>query len=211
MARWNTYVLANYTHSDVIISPQGLTFVLLYNSTIYDATYNWANGSFQNFTSLSISNESSAKVVHDPGQELPFSRYTYYVTCFNHEAPCAANWSGTLEYSTKVTITKRISSTVCGRSNLTILDVLDLSDPSPTNYTAETFFEIFESEAFNWGNQTHFFDTGDESTINSTALNIFLDVILAIDNSDDYDFTAGFLRQFLAVPVLVYNLYVYFG
>jgi hypothetical protein len=58
----------------------GLAFALLCNSTIYDATYSWINGSFRSFTDLTPSNDTMAKIVNTPQQGNPFFGYPYYVS-----------------------------------------------------------------------------------------------------------------------------------
>ena len=67
-------------NSDVLDTNTGLTFILLCNSTIYDATYTWANGSFQEFTKLTPSNDSMARVINAPQQEDPWFGYSYFVS-----------------------------------------------------------------------------------------------------------------------------------
>jgi len=60
--------------------------------------------------------------------------------------PCLSNtsWMSTIEFSTQITISRRIATTVYDINNYTILDIFDLSNPTPTNYTAEEFLDIFE-------------------------------------------------------------------
>ena len=73
-------VPANLTDSDVVTTRNGgFAFALLCRSTIYDATYTWINGSFNNFTSLTVSNESLAKVINVPEQLNSFFGYPYFV------------------------------------------------------------------------------------------------------------------------------------
>jgi hypothetical protein len=60
---------ANATDSDIISGENdGLAFILLCNTTVYNATYTWINGSFGNFTELTIANEHIATVVNGPQQ-----------------------------------------------------------------------------------------------------------------------------------------------
>jgi hypothetical protein len=68
------------TDSDVLITNTGLMFILLCNSTIYDATYTWANGSFGEFTKLTRSNDSMARVINAPQEEDPWFGYSYFVS-----------------------------------------------------------------------------------------------------------------------------------
>lgn len=46
-----------------------LSFILLCNATVYDATYTWINGSFGNFTDLNPSNETFANIVNGPQEK----------------------------------------------------------------------------------------------------------------------------------------------
>jgi len=56
----------------------------------------------------------------------------------------STDWGLFDPYNTKMTISKRRASTVFSRSNFSIIDVFDLSDPSPVDYTAEDFFAFYE-------------------------------------------------------------------
>src|SRR5436309_3423328 len=60
-------------------------------------------------------------------------------TCLN-----TTDWRAFAPYNIKMTTSKRRASTVFGRTNYTILDVIDLSDPIPVNYTAEDFFTFYD-------------------------------------------------------------------
>jgi hypothetical protein len=52
----------------------GFAYILLCNATVYDATYTWLNGTFGNFTSLSIANATMAAVLN--GLQQPNARGT---------------------------------------------------------------------------------------------------------------------------------------
>jgi len=43
-----------------------------------------------------------------------------------------------------MTISRRRATTVFDRSNLTIVDILSISDPSPTDYTPDDFFVFYD-------------------------------------------------------------------
>jgi hypothetical protein len=68
--------------SDIVeIYSNGLAFILLCNSTIYNATYSWMNGSFHTFIDLSIlaPNTSLTSVINIPQQAYPDSGFPYFV------------------------------------------------------------------------------------------------------------------------------------
>jgi hypothetical protein len=69
-----------YDNSSVRSAETGVVFILLCNSTVYDATYSWANGSFKEFTKLTKSNASVAAVINGPQLQLPQISYSYFVT-----------------------------------------------------------------------------------------------------------------------------------
>lgn len=76
-----TLVPANLSDSEVVTTRNGgFAFVLLCNSTTYDATYTWINGSFNNFTSLTVANQSIAQMINIPLQLNSFFGYPYFVS-----------------------------------------------------------------------------------------------------------------------------------
>lgn len=76
-----TLVPANLTDSEVVTTRNGgFTFAFLCNSTTYDATYTWINGSFNNFTSLTVANQTIAKMINIPLQLNSFFGYPYFVS-----------------------------------------------------------------------------------------------------------------------------------
>jgi len=54
------------------------------------------------------------------------------------------NWQLEGSINTKLTISERRATTVFDRSNLTIIDIHNISDPTPTNYTADDFFAFYD-------------------------------------------------------------------
>jgi hypothetical protein len=65
----NTELPVGVLDSDIVEGENGgLAFILLCNVTVYNATYTWINGSFAEFTELSIANENIATVVNGPQQ-----------------------------------------------------------------------------------------------------------------------------------------------
>jgi hypothetical protein len=100
-------------------------------------------------------------------------------------------------------ITLRLATAVYDRTNFTILDVLDLSDPLPTNYTAAEFFNIFDLALK--------FDARSTDSYLYTAFQFlnYLTQFLAVRQgasraSLNFEGTLP-LRQLIAVPILVFN------
>ena len=54
------------------------------------------------------------------------------------------DWRTVDPFHTKMTISERRASAVFNRFNFTITDVINLSDPVPTNYTGDDFFVFYE-------------------------------------------------------------------
>jgi len=54
------------------------------------------------------------------------------------------DWRLNAPVNTKMAITRRRATTAFDRSNLTITDILDISEPIPTNYTANDFFIFYD-------------------------------------------------------------------
>jgi hypothetical protein len=97
----------------------------------------------------------------------------------------------------QVTVTQRISTPVYDRHNLTILTTLNISDPSATNYTPSDFFQVFDAALS--------LDT-DSPSIDSIVFQFLLHITSILQGSEAYNFEALlFLRQFMAVPIMVYN------
>jgi len=63
----------------------------------------------------------------------------YYNKCRN-----TSDWQKSAPFNTKMTVTNRRATTIFNRSNYTIMDVTDLSDPTPTNYTEEELFGFYD-------------------------------------------------------------------
>ena len=112
------------------------------------------------------------------------------------------NWQTTIPYSTKVTITQRLATTVYDRTNLTIIDIFELSTPTPTSYAPSDFFPIFGLALD--------FDTRALDNIHYTAfqyleyLTTFVQEQLALSRNAGFEGTLA-LRQLMATPVLVFN------
>jgi hypothetical protein len=76
----NTELPVGPSDSDIVEGENGeIAFILLCNATVYNATYTWINGSFANFTEMSIANENIAAVVNGPQQRnLTFGLTNYF-------------------------------------------------------------------------------------------------------------------------------------
>ena len=55
-----------------------------------------------------------------------------------------SDWRIDVPVNTNMTISERHATTVFDRSNLTIIDILSISDPTPTNYTPNDFFVFYD-------------------------------------------------------------------
>jgi hypothetical protein len=72
---------ATWHNSDIVLTDAAaLAFLLLCNSTVYDATYQWTNGSFSGFTSLTIANQSTAQIIQGPLQNNATFSTPYFLT-----------------------------------------------------------------------------------------------------------------------------------
>jgi hypothetical protein len=110
--------------------------------------------------------------------------------------------------NTKMTITERRASTVFNRSNYTIMDIIKISDASPTNYTVNDFFLLYEIIfAFN----------ASKEDASLTTQYLFLEAIVQnLQNGlKANDLTTGArllqLQAFLAAPLVVFNNIVWGG
>jgi hypothetical protein len=103
-----------------------------------------------------------------------------------------------------MTISERRASTVFDRSNFTITDIISLSDPKPTNYTAEDFFHFYGIVFAVDENQTDY---------TSTIQFLFLYSIASflIEQVTESAVDLARLRQFLATPLLIFNNGAYGG
>jgi hypothetical protein len=108
-----------------------------------------------------------------------------------------------------MTISERRASTVFNRFNFTIMDVIDVSDATPTDYEPEDFFLFYE--IIFQVNET-------EPNAYSTVQYLFLTSVVSFLR-DEYDAQEGNgggsrlarLQEFLTVPIVVFNNVVYPG
>ena len=105
--------------------------------------------------------------------------------------------------NTKMTISERRATTVFDRFNLTILDILDISDPTPTNYTTNDFFAFYD---------ILFAVNETDPFYNVTAQFSIVTILLSVINGNGVNwFDIGdvggvsILRQVLATIPLVFN------
>ena len=119
-------------------------------------------------------------------------------SCFN-----TTDWRVVVPFNTKMTISKRRASTVFSRSDFTIIDVIDLSDPTPVTYTPEEFFSFYEvifriaQNQTNWNFSTQF------------SFLVSVSSFLLSDSDDKIDSGGGNiqlrLQEFLACPIVIFN------
>lgn len=103
-----------------------------------------------------------------------------------------------------MTILKRYASTVFDRSNHTIVDVIEMSSPTPVTYTAQDFFAFYE----------YIFKVDLNSTDfpTSTPYSFLLTITSYLQNSGENNKLEPLggspqrrLQEFLAAPVIIYN------
>ena len=101
-----------------------------------------------------------------------------------------------------MTVTQRRATTIYSRSDFTIIDVIDLSDPSPVDYTPEEFFAFYEI-IFNVDvNQTNWEFSTQFSFLESVA-SLLTDVDETIQSGGGNIQLR--LQGFLACPLAVFN------
>jgi hypothetical protein len=114
----------------------------------------------------------------------------------------STDWRRTDLYNIKMTISRRRASTVYSRLNFTIIDVIDLSDSSPVDYTPDDFFSFYEV-IFNID-----LNVTDYTSIQFTFLGSIVGFLLS---SQDQQIDNGIgtrqlrLQEFLATPLVIFN------
>ena len=111
------------------------------------------------------------------------------------------DWRTVDPFNTKFTISERRASTVYDRSNFTIMEILDFSDPVSTSYTPEDFFLFYE---------IIFKLNTDDIYYNKTIQFLFLSTVASFlrnEVNSQVEINARLLRlqEFLATPVAVFN------
>jgi hypothetical protein len=108
-------------------------------------------------------------------------------------------WQTSVEYSTVLSITEYTATTVYDRTNFTILDVTEMSNPTPVSYSPGDFFAVFDHAlAVSLLDGTNAIDV---------QFLFYLTPLLewAQKNAiNDYR-QLELLRQFMTVPLLVYT------
>lgn len=111
------------------------------------------------------------------------------------------DWQTKDPFYTKMTIFQRRASAVFNPSNFTILDVIGLSDPVPTNYSAEDFFFFY--------NIIFAFDENQENYITTIQYSLLDTVVAFLGTDANSTLESGALlmrfQEFLATPVLLFN------
>src|SRR5437762_12740801 len=99
-----------------------------------------------------------------------------------------------------MTISERRATTVFDRSNLTITDIIDLSDSTPTDYTPEDFFLFYSIILYVDEGQQNYSTTTQYLFL--TAIATYLD---EIDPQSETEGALSRLQQSLATPILIFN------
>ena len=114
-----------------------------------------------------------------------------------------------MPFNTKMTVSERRASAVFDRFNFTITDIIDFSDPVPTNYTADDFFTFYdivfalnETEDNWWKTTPYLFILGIQS---------YLEDVSSVQNGTGSDDRLSRLQEFLATPIFIFNGFVYGG
>jgi len=117
------------------------------------------------------------------------------------------DWRTIVPFNTKVSISQRRATTVFDRLNSSIIDILDLSPPTPMNYTAANFFALYD-QVFaipfgqQWNISTQYFFT--------LGIQQFLSTPSGTENGTGNDMQLSRLQDFLATPVFLFNNVVYY-
>lgn len=118
--------------------------------------------------------------------------------CLNSTA-----WQHDVHSSTKMTIFKRRGSTVWNRSNFTVTDVVNLSDPSPVEYSPDDFFEFYDLILAVDPNTTEWLLTSQYALLLTTSAFVAYNGDYQIDSAS---YTRDFrLQEFLATPIAIFN------
>jgi hypothetical protein len=124
--------------------------------------------------------------------------------CLNTE-----DWRLSDLFNTKMTISERRASTVFNRFNATIIDIIDLSDPTPTSYGPNDFFPFYDIIfSINQSQPDWMFST---QYLFLTSLASYLRDNVDVQLSTGNDDRLSRLQEFLSVPIVVFNNVVYKG
>jgi hypothetical protein len=131
-----------------------------------------------------------------------------------------SDWRIFVPFNVKLTITSRRASTVFDRYvivclhpyfrfNFTILDVIDYSDPVPTNYTASDFFIFYES-LFAVDDKVDTYG-GSVQYLFLIGIHSYLTITADTQNGTGSDDRLLRLQDFLATPIMIFNNAVWGG
>ena len=114
------------------------------------------------------------------------------------------DWRTIAQSNTKMTVLKRHASTVFDRGNLTVIDVTDLSDPTPVTSKPEDLFAIYQSVFSMNLNQTN--------VELSTPYSLLLTLSGYLQSTGEKNIATiggvaanSRLMAFLATPIIIYN------
>ena len=101
-----------------------------------------------------------------------------------------------------MTVARRHASTVFDRTNLTIVDVVDMSEPVPVSYQPEDLFGFY--------NRIFAIDTNSTNWNTSTPFNLLLTLSSYLQPSsakhiDPFGLQQVRLQEILATPLVIYN------
>ena len=121
------------------------------------------------------------------------------------DCPVDGTWLTNTPYVVQARISQRNATTVYATSNYTILDLYDISESKPTDYTPKMFLEVMDS-AFSIN------ETGDSTNAVFDSMLQLGSVYFQLDSSTNLTKWMGdsvellaHLERILAVPVLVFN------
>lgn len=107
-------------------------------------------------------------------------------------------------YNTRMSVSRRLATTVYGQTNDTIIAVLDLSTPAPIDYTTDDLFTVF-NVAFNVSAVPS--ELTAIQNLFSARLWRMIDAIQIEGDTKDREqgLILPYLRQLLAMPFVAYN------
>ena len=112
-----------------------------------------------------------------------------------------SDWRTVDPFNTKFTISERRASTVFDRSNFTILDIVDFSNPIPTTHTPDDYFLFYE---------VIFAVNTSVDHYNQTIQYLFLDTVSSylrneVNSQININEHLLKLQEFLATPIAIFN------
>lgn len=117
------------------------------------------------------------------------------------------DWRSDIPLQTKLTVTERRATTIFHRFNFTILDVINLSAPTPVVYTPDDFFPFYEIIFAIDETQPNWFATTQMLFL--TSLTSFLRYDSDTETATGSVNRVDTLQEFMAVPMAVFNDVIY--